>query len=509
MSARDEVDLLIIGGGINGVGIARDAAGRGLSVLLCEQGDLGGATSSASTKLIHGGLRYLEHYEFRLVRESLREREILLDLAPHIVRPMRFVLAHNKNQRPAWMIRIGLFIYDHLGGRKKLAGSHGISFRKHPSGRSLNTEFDKGFIYSDCCVDDARLVILNAMSAREIGAEILTHTKCTEAKRDNGQWQVTLSATSKHGADRDVTAKVLINAAGPWVGEVLNEPLSLQNPHSLRRVKGSHIVVPQLFDHEFAYIFQNPDNRIVFAIPYENNFTLIGTTDVDYDGDPMQAQASEEEVAYLCEAVSRYFKTPVKTTDVVWSYSGVRPLFGEVENEASGLSRDYLLDIDIENDVPVLSVFGGKITTYRKLAEQVLKKLRPWLPEQQPPWTEQGSLPGGDIENNHFEAFLNEILGQYPWMPTALLNRYARAYGTRIHKILNNASSLQDLGVHLGDLLYEAEVRYLSAEEWARTAEDILWRRTKLGLHVTPETVENLETWMTTHFENSTQGTTA
>ena len=495
---NDDIDLFVVGGGINGTGIARDAAGRGLSVVLCEQGDLASATSSASTKLIHGGLRYLEYYEFRLVRESLSERETLLKLAPHIIRPLRFVLAHDKHQRPAWLIRLGLFLYDHLGGREVLPGCQGISFADHPTGHDLVPGFTKGFVYSDCWVDDARLVVLNAMSAREQGAEILTRTRCSGARREDGRWLVTLSPRDG-GPERTLRAKVLINAAGPWAGDFLSETLDDASPHPLRLVKGSHIVVPRLFDHDYAYIFQNPDGRIVFAIPYEADFTLIGTTDVDFSGDPSEARASDGEIAYLCEAVNRYFQTPTTPESVVWSFSGVRPLFGDPQKDPASLTRDYVLDVNTGGDgaaPPLLSVFGGKITTYRKLAEQVLSRLEPWLGSGKEAWTQRAPLPGGNMIGVGADQFLEEARVRYPWLDDKLLTRYVRAYGGRIRVLLTGAYAYEHLGVHFGGGLYEAEVRYLSDHEWAVSAEDILWRRSKLGLHVDAATVARLEAWL-------------
>ena len=514
MSESETVDVLVIGGGINGAGIARDFTGRGLSVVLAEQGDLGHATSSASTKLIHGGLRYLEYYEFRLVREALKEREVLLRAAPHIISPLRFVLPYNKSLRPAWFIRLGLFLYDHLGGREILPGSHGIRFSGHPAGAPLAPGFDKGFVYSDCWVDDARLVVLNARDAADRGAEILTRTRVAAAQPMEDHWRVTLSpAHDDQGpgqcTDRVVRARTLVNASGPWVARVLEDTLGLEHGQRIRMVKGSHIVVPRMFGHDYAYIFQNPDKRIIFAIPYQGEYTLIGTTDEDYHGDPGNPVISESETAYLCRAVSKYFAKPVTPKDVVWSYSGVRPLYDDNSKEASSVTRDYVLILNGDGrrkmEPPVLSIFGGKITTYRRLAEQAFDKLAPamgratnregtaWTAGA---WTASVPLPGGDIENADFDRFLKDLKGRHPWLPAELAHRYARAYGTRVEALLGSAGDLSGLGEDMGGGLFEAEVRYLVNYEWAMTAEDILWRRSKLGLHASAETVAALEAWL-------------
>ena len=396
MALGDEIDLLIIGGGINGAGIARDAAGRGLRVALCEQGDLANFTSSASTKLVHGGLRYLEYYEFMLVRKALKEREVLLGIAPHIIWPLRFVMPHVTELRPAWMIRLGLFLYDHLGGRKRLPASSGVKLRQHPAGEPLDDRLVRGFEYSDCWVQDARLVVLNCQDAEANGARIMPRTRCVGAERDDHGWTATLRSTAD-GAEQQVRARMLVNAAGPWVGEMLGTTTQHPPQKAVQLVKGSHIVVPKLFDHEYAYIFQHTDGRIVFAIPYEGDFTLIGTTDVVYHGDPSQASASAEEIEYLCEAVNRYFREPVSPGDVVWTYSGVRALYDEDESEnASAVSRDYELNLD-RDGAPVLSVFGGKITTYRTLANEALQRIGEVLKVTAGPWTGDAPLPGGDM----------------------------------------------------------------------------------------------------------------
>ena len=493
------LDIVVVGGGINGAGIARDAAGRGLSVLLCEKSDLASATSSASTKLIHGGLRYLEYYEFRLVREALIEREVLLRAAPHIIWPLRFILPHNKGLRPAWMIRLGLFLYDHLGGRKLLPASEGIDLRRHPAGEPLDADLRKAFAYSDCWVQDSRLVVLNAMDAREHGAEVLTRVECVSARREEGLWRVVLRDLHD-GAQREILARALVNAAGPWTAEFAEQRTGLNKAQSLRLVKGSHIVVPKLFEHGFPYIFQNPDGRIVFAIPYENDFTLIGTTDVDFNGDPGQVKISDEEVAYLCDAVNAYFKRKIAPADVVWTYSGVRPLYDDAAESASSATRDYVLEIDHgPGKAPLLSVFGGKITTFRKLAEHALAKLEEALGPLGGTWTAGAPLPGGDIPGADFEDYARAFRQSHPWLAEDLARRYLRAYGTRTERLLDGAENVDGLGEHFGDGLYAAELRYLMQQEWVETADDLLWRRSKMGLHVSETTKQNLEAWLSRH----------
>jgi len=482
VSTEEIHDLIIIGGGINGAGIARDAAGRGMSVLLCEQHDLANHTSSASTKLIHGGLRYLEYYEFSLVRKALREREVLLRAAPHIIHPMRFVMPHMATLRPAWLIRMGLFLYDHLGKRELLPASHGIRLRQHPAGQPLRPELNKGFVYSDCWVQDARLVVLNALDAAERGATILTRSRCVRAERDHGQWRVTL-----HGADgreRAVRGRLLVNAAGPWVRQVLDAAIAHPAALNVRLVKGSHIVVPKLFDHGYSYIFQNPDKRIVFAIPFERDFTLIGTTDVEFAGDPAQAAISPQEIDYLCDSANRYFRQRIAPSDVVWTYSGVRPLYEDDANaDPSAVTRDYVLQLDGgDSQAPVLSVFGGKITTYRVLAEEALSKIEQALGRSGRRWTATAPLPGGDIPNADVAGYEQRLRAAYPWLPAPLAHRYANSYGTRAERLLAGANRIEDLGECLGADLYQREVEYLQEQEWAWTAEDILWRRSKLGL---------------------------
>lgn len=496
------LDILVIGGGINGAGIARDAAGRGLNVLLCEQSDLASATSSASTKLIHGGLRYLEHYAFGLVRESLIEREVLLQAAPHIIKPMRFVLPHHQGLRPLFLIRLGLFLYDHLGGRKILPASKRIHLSRENAGAPLKPQFKHGFEYSDCWVDDARLVVLNALSAQEKGAQILTRTKCVSARRVQGAWEVVLEKAD--GEQVIVKAKALVNAAGPWVADVYDEVAgSHRRDKSVRLVKGSHIVVTQRFEGEHAYLFQHEDGRVVFAIPFLEDLTLIGTTDIAYDDNPDSVAASDEEIQYLCDVANEYFTEPVRREDVVWSYSGVRPLYDDGSENASAVTREYVLDLNKPNgEAPLLSVFGGKITTYRQLAEQVLENLQPSLGFTAPAWTCGETLPGGDIPNADFQLFYTAMAAFYPWLSECLLARLLRAYGTRIDLILGQANSLEDLGEAFSAELYEAELAYLKRYEWATCADDVLWRRTKLGVHLSESAREKVAEWFSKSSEN-------
>lgn len=488
-----DTDILVVGGGVNGAGIARDAAGRGLSVTLCEQDDLAAHTSSASTKLIHGGLRYLEQYEFRLVAKALAEREVILRLAPHIAWPVLFVLPHESHLRPAWMIRLGLLLYDSLGaGHRTLADSHGVDLQHHVSGAPLKEMFSRGFVYSDGWVQDSRLVVLNAMDAARRGADIRVHTRCESAYVEAGMWHVQLRDTE--GRLQALRARALVNACGPWAGRFLGDELGRQEHPKVRLVKGSHIVLPRLFEHDYAYIFQQPDRRIVFAIPYENDYTLVGTTDVDFPGDPVTVCIEEEETRYLCDAVNRYFKKPVQPHDVVWSYSGVRPLLDE-GGDASSVSRDYRIELGTEQDAPLLNVFGGKITTYRRLGEEAVDLLVEALGFAQPGWTAHGDpLPGGDFVDA--ERLLAVWSKRWPWLPVALTHRWLRHYGTCTATLLGDACSLQDLGHHFGAELYQAEVDYLVRHEWARASEDILWRRTKLGLRMSEDERVGLQAYM-------------
>ncbi len=477
------VDLAIIGGGINGAGIARDAVGRGWSVLLAEKADLGGATSAASTKLIHGGLRYLEHYEFRLVREALMEREVLWGIAPHIIWPLRFVLPHHRGLRPAWLLRTGLFLYDHIGGRKRLPATRTLDLRSDPSGAPLKPEFTRGFEYSDCWVEDSRLVVLNAQDARERGAEILTRTAVLSAEREEGAWTLRLEG------GRIVRALGLVNAAGPWVADVLGGVVRANTPAKVRLVKGSHIVVPRLCAHDRCYIFQNADHRIFFAIPYEGAFTLIGTTDQDFAGDPADVAISESEIAYLCAGASAYFRAPVRPADVVWTYSGVRPLYDDGASAAQEATRDYVLELDsAPGQPPVLSVFGGKITTYRRLAESALAKIGPHLPVPRAGkvagWTAGAALPGGDFPREGFEALVTDVQRRHAYLSAPLVRRLVRAYGTRVEALLDGATTLGDLGAVYGAGITAAELAYLVRHEFVRTGADVAWRRSKLGLRL-------------------------
>lgn len=494
MEVGSDYDLCIIGGGINGAGIARDAAGRGLSVVLVEARDLASATSSASSKLVHGGLRYLEQYEFGLVRESLKEREVLLRNAPHIIWPLEFVLPHDDHQRPAWMIGMGLWLYDHIGGRRTLASSGPVEFSTHPGGDVLKPDFVKGFTYADCWVDDARLVVLNALDAKERGADILTRsavTNITPRVKEKG-WRLTI-ADMTTGDEIRLTSRAVVNAAGPWVQAVLDSS-QLSNPGAgLRLIKGSHIIVPRLHDWPQAYILQQPDGRVVFALPYEGAYTLIGTTDVDFTGDPTGVAITDEEKNYLCTAANRFFKQQITPADAVWSYSGVRALFDDGAKNISKITRDYKLILDKSRGAPLLSVYGGKITTYRQLATQAVDRLAPLLGTRRRAWTHKTPLPGGDLGGLSFDHFVENRLDHYPFLPLALLYRYARAYGSRMDVFLKNAGDISGLGRHFGDGVYEAEIVYLIVHEFARGLDDILWRRSKLGLHITEATLRALE----------------
>jgi glycerol-3-phosphate dehydrogenase len=489
-------DIIVVGGGINGCGIARDAAGRGYKVLLAEMNDLAGGTSSGSTKLIHGGLRYLEHYEFRLVREALKEREVLWANAPHIIWPMRFVLPHHKGLRPAWLLRLGLFLYDHIGGRRLLPATRTLDMTADPAGKPLKPLFARAFEYSDCWVDDARLVVLNAVDAVAKGATVLTRTAVTSASRENGVWVVQLRDMAS-GKMRTERARMIVNAAGPWVDAVLGNVIRRNHPHAVRLVQGSHIVVRKKFDDPRAYFFQNQDGRIIFAIPYEDDFTLIGTTDRDYEGDPKDVAISEAETDYLCAAASEYFAEPVRREDIVWTYSGVRPLYDDGASKAQEATRDYVLKVDGGKDeAPILNIFGGKITTYRRLAEAALDKVTALIGRKGPEWTRNASLPGGEFAVEGYESEVAVLLRDYPFVETKLARRLIRLYGTRARTILGAASSVGDLGRHFGAGLYECEVRYLMAQEWAVSAEDVLWRRTKLGLRLSKDEARALDTFM-------------
>jgi glycerol-3-phosphate dehydrogenase len=490
-------DIFVIGGGINGCGIARDAAGRGYSVTLAEMNDFASGTSSGATKLIHGGLRYLEHYEFRLVREALMEREVLWAMAPHIIWPLRFVLPFHKGGiRPAWLIRLGLFLYDHLGGRKLLPATKTLDMRKDPMGKPLKPLFNKAFEYSDGWVDDARLVVLNAKDAQNRGAEILNRTKVIALRQHADHWDVVVE-NQLTGEKRTILSRMVVNAAGPWVDKVLNDGLRNTNKHHVRLVQGSHIIIRKKFEDKRAYFFQNPDNRIFFAIPYETDFTLIGTTDRDYTGDPADVKITQEETDYLLAAANEYFAEPVTKDDIVWTYSAVRPLFDDGASKAQEATRDYVLRFDDEKAlVPLLNVFGGKLTTYRRLGEHALELIEGKLGKKGGAWTAGSSLPGGDFSATAYEDEVAKLKRKFMFLSVRHARRYIRLYGTKANEILNAAASYDALGAHFGGDLYAAEVDYLIREEWAQTADDLLWRRTKQGLHLTKEQASKLSEYM-------------
>ncbi len=493
------VDIFIIGGGINGVGIARDAAGRGYSVALCEMNDLASGTSSWSSKLVHGGLRYLEHYEFMLVRKALTEREILWSVAPHIIRPMRFILPHHKDLRPAWLLRLGLFLYDHIGGRKLLPSTKTVDLARGIFGKPLKAIFKKGFQYSDCQVDDARLVVLNALDASERGARILVQNQCTSAQREGDKWTVQIRDKAT-GKTTTISADLIVNAAGPWVDHVLGNSFGKNDARNVRMVQGSHIVVPKLYDHDNCYIFQNADDRIIFAIPYTQNTTLIGTTDKDFEGDPGEAKISAQEIQYLCDAASEYFETPVRKENIVWTYSGVRPLYDDGASAAQEATRDYVFKQDLAGKdggtAPLINIFGGKITTYRVLAEKMMDEIEDLIGRKGRPWTAKAALPGGDFPARGFDDLLNKVSARYPFMNSADLERLCHAYGTRMTMVLGNAESVEQLGEDFGCGLFEVEVRYLMLNEWASCADDIIWRRSKLGLVMNDRQIAHLDKWI-------------
>ena len=514
MQSQPISDLFIIGGGVNGCGIARDAAGRGLSVTLAEQGDLAQATSSASTKLFHGGLRYLEYFEFHLVREALAERETLLTAMPHISWPMRFILPYHKDmrfenntptskllailmpwmrgRRPAWLIRFGLFLYDTLGGRKILPATRRLDLTLDPAGAPLDPKFRHAYEYSDCWVEDSRLVVLNARDAEARGANILTRSKVISATRDNGLWRI---VTEENGIKSGHLARALVNAAGPWVGDVIRDVAHVYSTEGVRLVRGSHIVTRKLFDHDRAYFFQGTDGRIIFAIPYEQDFTLIGTTDQDHHTSPAEATCTPAEQDYLCQFASQYFRKPVTKDDIVWTYSGVRPLYNDGAKTATAATREYVLTLDAEG-APLLNVFGGKITTYRRLAENALARLAPYFPALKPDWTARVPLPGGDFPHDGVAALRDRLHRDYPFLGPAWAARLIRAYGTEAALILDGAQQPDDLGRDFGATLTEAEVHWLMSKEYARDAQDVIWRRSKLGLRLTPDQIAALDTWM-------------
>jgi glycerol-3-phosphate dehydrogenase len=501
-----DCDILVVGGGINGTGVARDASGRGLSVVLCEKDDLASHTSSSSTKLIHGGLRYLEHYEFKLVRKALIEREVLLRSAPHIIRPLRFVMPHDHGQRPDWIIRAGLFLYDHLARRDLLPGSSGINLSKHIAGQPLKSEFTRGFVYSDGWVDDARLVVLCAIDAADKGAKIFTRTCCESIVKHDNHWLVSLRTAANQVVN--VNARCVINAAGPWAAHVQQGITQQPREKPMRLIKGSHIIVKRLFHHPYAYIFQHPDGRIVFAIPYERDFTLIGTTDIEYHDDANAVAISSDEIEYLCDLSNHYFSRAITPSNVIWSYSGVRPLVEDHTSDASSVTRDY--HFEFENvHAPHLSIFGGKITTFRKLAEEAIDLVSPTFNNHHGHWTGDACLPGGDLfgakpDNRsviQFDQFLLGLQKQYSWLPSELLNRYAHAYGTRISTLLRERNCMTDMGLEIAPGLFAAEAEYWLKHEWATNATDMLWRRSKLGLHLPPDTSDKLDAWIAAYLK--------
>jgi glycerol-3-phosphate dehydrogenase len=516
-SAGVASDLFIIGGGINGCGIARDATGRGLSVTLAEQGDLAQGTSSASTKLFHGGLRYLEYFEFRLVREALEERETLLVAMPHISWPMRFVLPLSpdmrfesdtptsrllrwvmpwaRGRRPDWLIRLGLYMYDTMGGRKILPATRTVDLTQDPAGKALKPKFRKAFEYSDCWVEDSRLVALNARDAAQRGAKIMTRTRVASAERRDGLWHITTEGPQGTEAHR---ARALVNAGGPWVEDVIRNVARINSSEGVRLVRGSHIVTKRLFDHDRCYFFQGTDGRIIFAIPYEQDFTLIGTTDKDHQSAPKDAKCTDEERDYLLAFASQYFAKPVTKDDVVWTYSGVRPLYNDGAKSATAATRDYVLSLDDKNGPPLLNVFGGKITTYRRLAESALAKLIPFFPQAKPAWTARVALPGGDFPHDGVRALTANLKAKHPFLTDYWAARLVRAYGTEAAAILGQSTTAEALGQDFGATLTEAEVRWLMSHEFALSGADVVWRRSKLGLRMTADQIENLDRWMTT-----------
>lgn len=494
MAGIDSVDIFVIGGGINGVSVARDAVGRGYSVALAEMNDLASGTSSAATKLVHGGLRYLEHYEFRLVHEALAEREVLWAEAPHIIKPLRFVLPHHKGLRPAVVLRAGLAMYDYMGGRRLLPPTKTLDLTRDVTGKPLKPGYRLGFEYSDCWVDDARFVVLNARDAADKGAAVHVRTKVTSARRDAGGWLVELDGEAGR---QSIRAKLVVNAAGPWVDHVITGAMGKNGAHNVRLVQGSHIVVHKLYDHDRCYFFQNSDGRIFFAIPYEDDFTLIGTTDRDYHGDPKDVAITPEETAYLLKAATEYFAKPVTEDQIAWTYSGVRPLFDDGASAAQEATRDYVLKVDGDAATgAAINVFGGKLTTSRRLAESVLEKIEDVLGKKGASWTKTSRLPGGEFEPLAFEAEARRLAMDYAGMPPRLIRRLLRQYGTRARALLGTATSVEELGQHFGWDLYATEVDYLVANEWARTAQDVLWRRTKVGLRVSAEEVTRLEDYL-------------
>lgn len=497
--STQELDLFVIGGGINGAGFARDAAGRGLKVALCEKDDLAEGTSSRSGKLVHGGLRYLEYYEFRLVREALIEREVLMNAAPHIIWPLRFVLPHSPQDRPAWLVRLGLFLYDHLGGRKKLPGTRTLDLHRDPEGAPLLDQYKRGFEYSDCWVDDARLVTLNALDAAQRGAIVMTRSPAISARRENGKWRVT-TKNSITGESREFIAKCLVNAAGPWVTDVLTRVAGANSTRNVRLVKGSHIIVPKFWEGPHSYLVQNDDKRVIFINAYEGNKALIGTTDIAYDGRAEDVAIDDYEISYLLDCVNRYFKEKLRREDILETFSGVRPLFDDGKGNPSAVTRDYVFDLDEKDGAPLLNIFGGKITTFRELAERGMHEIRHIFPQMGDDWTEGAVLPGGDMPNADYTAFGETMKADYPWMTRALREYYGRRYGTLTSKIVGSAKSIEGLGRYFGAHLYEAEVNWLVENEWAITAEDIIWRRTKHRLDMSKLEIATFADWFETAY---------
>ncbi|MBM7069400.1 glycerol-3-phosphate dehydrogenase [Actibacterium sp. 188UL27-1] len=491
------IDLLVIGGGINGAGVARDAAGRGLNVILCEKDDLAQGTSSRSGKYIHGGLRYLEYYEFRLVREALIEREVVLQVAPHLGWPLRLILPHSPEQRPRWLIRLGLFLYDNLGGRKRVPGTRAVNLTRAPEGQIVNAQFKNAFAYWDVWIDDARLVVLNAVDAARRGAEVLTRTTCTSARRDGGLWHATLR-DSRTGATRNITARAIVNTAGPWVEQVLGNVAGVNSQRRVRLVKGSHIITKRWWQGDHGYVLQAPDKRLIFVNPYFDDLALIGTTDIPFSDRPEDVQIAPEETDYLLTILNRYFTTQLTPDDVLHSYSGVRPLFDDDESKgASAVTRDYTFELDGGGDrAPILSAFGGKLTTYRKLSEHALQKLVPFFPAMAKDWTATAPLPGGDVPGADFDSWFKGFAADHPWLPDPLARHYARCYGTDAPKLLAGAKALPDLGQHFGALFYEVEADWLIQNEWAETADDILTRRTKHGIFLTKAQIAAFDQWL-------------
>ena len=495
-------DIFIAGGGINGIGVARDAAGRGYSVCLCEMNDFASGTSSNSTKLIHGGLRYLEYYKFRLVQESLKEREVLLKMAPHIIWPMRFILPHSKGMRPAWLLRLGLFLYDHLGFRKILPGTSHIKLNNSEFGSPLKSNFKFGYEYSDCWVDDSRLVILNAIDAASKGANLQNYCKVTNVSKSDGLWSIT-TTNSIDGKQRVSKAKSFINASGPWIDDVLESSFKKKNSKNVRLVRGSHIVVNKLFDHDRSYICQNNDNRIFFMIPYEDKFTLIGTTDIDHGQSAGKVEISEEEQLYICKSANEYLNTEISLKDIVWSYSGVRPLYDDGASEAQDATRDYVIKVEEQDSSLMVNIFGGKITTYRRLSESILKHVEGFLGKRGNAWTEKSSLPGGDIAVDGQFDLNTKLHKKFPFLTEETIKRLVRSYGTISFDIFGGAENLESLGEHFGSGLYEREVNYLIQEEWSRTSDDILFRRSKLGLFFSKDEIKKLDLYLDDFFKAS------